>query len=143
MTNSFKSEAGGAVQTGMNKPSLSVGALLEQLITAPRPMRVGLARQVLARFTAALELLARAQDGSPKRPRDANAHAVQLDYDIGRLLQREGYVWDAIGRKWRAPTSACQAHGTLYQCEWVPPVPEVDLKDLAADEAALPWNRDE
>lgn len=93
---------------------------------APRPMRVDLARRILercesadARFTAALGLLARAQDGSPERPRDANAHAVQLDYDIGRLLQQEGYMWDAIGRKWRAPTSACQAHGAQYQCEWV------------------------
>lgn len=110
----------------MTAPHLSVGSLLEQLIMAPRPMRIGLARQVLercesadARLAAALGLLARAQDGSPKRPRDANAHAVQLDYDIGRTLEQEGYVWDAIGRKWRAPTSACQAHGTLYQCEWV------------------------
>lgn len=110
----------------MTVPSLAVGALLEQLIMAPWHMRLGLARQILerceaadARFAIALGLLARAQDGAPKRPRDANAHAVQLDYDIGRLLQQEGYVWDAIGRKWRAPTSACQAHGTLHQCEWV------------------------
>jgi hypothetical protein len=124
--NSLKSAAGGAVPRGMNEPSLSVGALLEQLIMAPWPMRVGIARQILercesadARLTAALGLLARAQDGSPKRPREANAHSVQLDYDIGRLLQREGYVWDANGRKWRAPTSACQAHGAQYQCEWV------------------------
>ncbi len=145
-----KGPAPTAVHLGMNKPSPSVGALLEQLIMAPYPMRVGIACQVRercesadARFAAALGLLARAQDGSPKRPRDANAHAVQLDYDIGRLLQQEGYMWDAIGRKWRAPTSACQAHGAQYQCEWAPPAPDVNLEDLAADEAALPWNLDE
>jgi hypothetical protein len=63
------------------------------------------ARATTAEATAskALTLLARAQDGSPKRPREANSHSVQLDYDIGQLLQRAGFVWDAIHRQWRAP----------------------------------------
>jgi hypothetical protein len=95
-------------------------------------------------LTKALDLLARAQDGSPKRPREANSHSIQLDYDIGQLLQRAGFVWDAINRQWRpsSQVSPCQAHGTLYQCEWTPPTGEVDLADLAADEAALPWNQE-
>lgn len=103
-------------------------------------------RDTESRLTKSLGLLARAQDGSPKRPRDANSHSVQLDYDIGQLLQREGWVWDAINRQWRpsSQVSACQEHGTLYQWERVPPDPgEIDLADLAADEAALPWNQGE
>jgi multidrug resistance efflux pump len=97
-------------------------------------------------LTKAMNLLARVQDGSPKRPREANSHSIQLDYEIGQLLQRAGFVWDAINRQWRpgAQVSPRQAHGTLYQCERVPPDPgEIDLADLAADEAALPWNQDE
>lgn len=54
-----------------------------------------------ARLATAVGLLARAQDGSPKTPREANSCSVQLDYDISQLLQREGFVWDAINRVWR------------------------------------------
>jgi hypothetical protein len=101
------------------------------------------------RAERAESLLARAQDGSPKRPREANSHSVQLDYDIGQHLQREGWVWDAINRQWRlrAQVSACQEHGTLYRGEWVEmrgrSQDGLDLADLAADEASLPWNQDD
>jgi hypothetical protein len=112
-------------------------------------------------LTKALSLLARAQDGSPKRPREANSHSVQLDYEIGQLLQRAGFVWDAIYRQWRAPASV-QPSTLLkdFVCPETVPSAALDtvelaaqrlhveveferkLADLAADEAALPWNQE-
>jgi hypothetical protein len=59
-----------------------------------------------SKLAAAVALLARAQDASPKTPREANHDSVQLDYDIGQFLQREGFTWDAINRVWRRLTSA-------------------------------------
>ena len=58
---------------------------------------------LVAQLDAANGFLARAQDGSPKRPREACSDQVQLDYDIGQHLQRHGWQWDAINRKWRRP----------------------------------------
>lgn len=52
-------------------------------------------------LVAANALLARAQDGRAKTPREANSDQIQLDYDIGRHLQRHGWHWDAINRVWR------------------------------------------
>lgn len=83
---------------------------------APHAMRIDIAKRLARRveeFQAescaelhtATALLARAQDGTVKRPRDANADAIQLDYDIGQCLQRNGWCWDAIRRKWRAPSA--------------------------------------
>lgn len=48
-------------------------------------------------------LLARTQDSRPRRPREAMQESVQLDYDIGRYLQANGFQWDAITRCWRHP----------------------------------------
>lgn len=54
-------------------------------------------------LAAANALLVRAQDGSPKRPREANRDQIQLDYDIGQHMHRCGYVWNAVDRKWVPP----------------------------------------
>lgn len=91
------------------------GELLEQIIMAPHSMRIDLARRLLAaletadaRINAANALLARAQDGRAKRPADANRDQVQLDYDIGQHLQRNGWRWDAIHRQWRLAEAAAE-----------------------------------
>jgi hypothetical protein len=67
---------------------------------------------LVAQLGAANGLLARAQDGSAKRPREANTDSVQLDYDIGKHLERNGWRWDAINRKW---TQADTATWTEYR----------------------------
>ncbi len=67
---------------------------------------------LVAQLEAANGLLARAQDGSAKRPREANTDSVQLDYDIGKHLERNGWRWDAINRKW---TQADTATWTEYR----------------------------
>jgi hypothetical protein len=56
---------------------------------------------LVERAERAEALLARAQDGGHKTPREANSHSVQLDYDIGQCLQRNGWAWDAVNRVWR------------------------------------------
>jgi hypothetical protein len=84
-------------------------------------------------LTKALDLLARAQDGSPKTPREACSHDVLLDYDIGRLLQRAGWLWDAIYRQWRAPADA-QPSTLLkdFVCPETVPREALDQAELAA-----------
>jgi hypothetical protein len=89
------------------------GELLEQIIMAPYAMRIDLAKRLLgvmeaadARIEDANRLLARAQDGRAKRPAEANRDQVQLDYDIGQHLQRNGWHWDAINRQWRRVETA-------------------------------------
>ena len=73
---------------------------------------------LVAQLEAANALLARAQDGRSKRPRVACNDQVQLDYDIGQHLQRQGWQWDAINRQWRKPASERVDNGTESWTEY-------------------------